>query len=224
MMVPLTRRTVTAMLTSGLAISAVPHWLAATASAAGPPTGLAFNVFLGKQRIGQHATRFAPDGDGFRATTKIELKVKLAFITLLDLKHESEEAWQAGRLAELKSRTNDGGDVFEVSGEATSAGFRVRGPAGSITAPSNVHTSNGLWNVAALESKQLVDAQNGGVIGLVVKRLDSGPIDVAGRSVLAQRYSILTPVAAGDLWFDDIDLAKARLEIRGEIVDYRLIA
>jgi hypothetical protein len=49
--------------------------------------------------IGQHRIRFRPEAADLVVTTDIALKVKLAFITLLDMRHDSEERWRDGRLA-----------------------------------------------------------------------------------------------------------------------------
>ena len=220
----LTRRAAMATLAGGSAVGLMPWLRHRTASAQPVPRDATFDVLLGKDRIGRHAMTFRPEGDGFRAITDIELKVKLAFITLLDLRHESEELWQGGRLVELRSSTNDGGDVFEVVAEATLDGIRVRSPAGSIIAPPGIHTSNGLWDVAALEADQLIDAQNGGIIGLVAEPMGTERVEVAGRPTDAERYRIVTPAAAGDLWYAGAEFVKGRLEVRGELIDYRRVA
>ena len=92
-------------------------------------------------------------------------------------------------MVELKSHTKDGSDVFEVSGEATPKGFRLRNPAGSIVAPAGLHTTNGFWEPDALNSKEVIDAQNGGVVGLVVERRGQDNIDLAGRQAGGQSLS-----------------------------------
>jgi Family of unknown function (DUF6134) len=148
------------------------------------------------------------------------LGVRALLVTLFSMRHTSQELWQGGRLVELKSHTKDGSDVFEVSGEATPKGFRLRNPAGSIVAPVGLHTTNGFWDSHALNSKAVIDAQNGGVVGVVVERRGEDNIDLAGRRAAAERYRMVTPNVAGDLWYAEAEMVKGRLEARGETLDY----
>jgi Family of unknown function (DUF6134) len=214
----LTRREVTVMVAGGIAGSLVPGLLSRLAAAPSLPRNGTFDVMRGKSRIGQHVTTFKPEGNGFRASTELELTVKMAFITLFGMRHTSQELWQGGRLVELKSHTKDGGDVFEVSGEATPKGFRLRNPAGSIVAPAGLHTTNGFWDANALNSKVVIGAQNGGVVGVVVERRGQDNVDV--RRAAAERYRMVTPNIAGDLWYAEAEMVKGRLEARGETLDY----
>ena len=70
---------------------------------------------------------------------------------------------------------------------------------------------------------ELIDAQNGGVIGLVAEELGDENVEVAGRQLRAVCYRGITPNAAGQLWYAADQLVKVRLEVRGETVDYRLV-
>jgi hypothetical protein len=188
------------------------------------PADATFDVLRGKTRIGQHVITFAPAGNGFRAVTKLDLKVKLAFVTLFDLRHQSEELWQDGRLVELRSTTQDGKDRFEVRAKAVADGIRCDSPAGTIFAPPDMRTSNGIWSVATMRQVQLIDAQNGGIIGMVAEGAGADQVEAKGRSVQADRYRVVTPSVAGDLWYAGAMLVKARLEVRGDVIDYRRVA
>jgi hypothetical protein len=173
--------------------------------------------------IGQHRIRFRPEAADLVVTTDIALKVKLAFITLLDMRHDSEERWRDGRLAALRSRTTDGDETYDVDAMMERAGLRIQSQAGEIIAPPDVGSSNAFWHVGTLEKTELVDAQNGGIVGLVARRESEETIEVAGRRLNAVRYRGITPNVAGRLWYADARLVKARFELRGETVDYRLL-
>jgi hypothetical protein len=188
------------------------------------PADVKFDVLRGKSRIGLHAITFASAGNGYRAVTNLDLKVKLGFITLFDLRHQSEELWQDGRLVELRSTTQDGKDRFEVSAEAVADGIRCNSPAGTIFAPPGTHTSNGIWSVETMSQAELIDARNGGIIGMVAEGAGAGQVEAAGRSLQADRYRVVTPSVAGDLWYAGAELVKARLEVRGDTIDYRRVA
>jgi Family of unknown function (DUF6134) len=221
----LTRRALTGALSAGVLIGLWPARARhAAAQEATVPEDRIFDVLLKGTRIGQHAVTFTPEGDGFRANTRLELRVKLAFITLVDLRHESRELWQAGRLMELASVTNDGDDLFEVTAAATKDGIRVESESGPIIAPPHIRTSNTIWDPRCMLQHELIDAQNGGVIGLVAEPLGEEHVEVAGRQMSAMRYRGITPNAAGQLWYAGDELVKVQLEVRGETVDYQLVA
>ena len=197
---------------------------AGTGEAQALPADVTFDVLRGDARIGQHAVRFAPEGNGFRAVTNLDLTVKLAFITLLDLRHESEELWQDGRLVELRSTTRDGSDRFEVSAVAVAEGIRCDSPAGTIFAPPDMRTSNGIWSIETMNQAELIDAQNGGIIGMVAEDAGQDAVRMSGGPQPADKFRVVTPSVAGDLWYAGAELVKARLEVRGDVIDYRRVA
>jgi hypothetical protein len=84
-------------------------------------------------------------------------------------------------------------------------------------------TSNTLWSPRFVEQTTLINAQQGREIGLDAVAEGPDSITVRGRSVAARRYNIVTPLGAGQIWYDDRDhWVQARLEADGERVDYEL--
>jgi uncharacterized protein len=80
------------------------------------------------------------------------------------------------------------------------------------------------FGVRATVVIELIDAQNGGIIGLVADALGDDTIEVSGGKITAMRYRGITPNAVAQLWYAGDQLVKVRLEVRGETVDYRLLA
>jgi hypothetical protein len=220
----LTRRALCGALAAGALVGPLPARPRHAAAPAGRvPEDRTFDVMLRGFRIGQHAMTFTPEGDGFWAATTLELKVKLVFITLIDMRHDSRELWQDGRLIELESMTDEDGNMFAVTAAATEHGIRVRSEDGSIVAPPRSHTSNSIWDVTTMRQTELIDARNGGIIGLVAEALGDETIEVSGRQVTAARYRAITHDAVAHFWYADDQLVSVRLEVRGETVDYRLV-
>ena len=187
------------------------------------PRAASFDVLLGKNRIGRHAIAFTAQGEGFRAATTIDLTVKVAFFTVLDLHHQSEELWQGGRLIRMRSTTRDGKDKFEVAADA--------GPEGPLRQPGrddhhaarDVHLERHLGRRRA--ARQSADRR-------AERRYHRtgrgwpGPGAGQGRGPGAARRAlpVRDPGAAGDLWYADAELVEGRLEVRGETVDYLRVA
>lgn len=186
------------------------------------PRDLEFDVRLGSRSIGSHSIRFSTDDGVLRASTRISLKVKLGFITLLDLNHESEELWNSSRLMRLDSTTTEGSETFEVHGEAVDDGFRVESEGGIVTVARSTLTTNTLWDRCILEQSEVIDAQQGGVVGIVIRRLGEEQVEIGKRQLSASKSHFVMPSASGDLWFAAGRLVKARFEVRSEVVEYRL--
>jgi uncharacterized protein DUF6134 len=92
---------------AGLTYAALPMHPARGALAT--PQRLRFKAYRGKSEVGTHAVTVEPSGNHTRVQVSIDLNVSAVFITLFAFKHECEEIWQDGRLASLRSHTDDNG-------------------------------------------------------------------------------------------------------------------
>jgi hypothetical protein len=82
----------------------------------------------------------------------VDLAVKLAFITLYDLHHESEERWNGGRLTRLAADTRENGAALSrLRGAASADGFRLEAP-GEVLLPAGIFTGDSLWDPAILST------------------------------------------------------------------------
>lgn len=190
------------------------------------PTYYAFKVLWKGEEIGSHLTSIVPSPNNrdMMVTTKVEMKVGIAFVTVFRFEHDSTEVWRDGRLSSLSSRTNDDGDDLRLDGEATSKGFEASGSGGPFVAASDILTTNCMWLPQLVREEKLIDAQNAVVVGLFSERLGEERMAVRGNERWAERHSILTPFVACNLWYDDEgNWVRARIEVKGETLDYNLV-
>jgi hypothetical protein len=207
---------------AGATLSVSSLW---TRPALAVPQSLHFKAYRDKSPVGTHTVDVQSSGNQMNVTIRIDLNVSVAFVTLFEFKHDCEEIWQSGRLVSLRSKTNDNGDKFQVTAEATPEGIRIEGPGGPAIAPADAYTSNSVWNTAVLEQKTVIDAQHGGIIGLSVSPRGEQQVAVAGRQVPAEKYQVVTPFVAGNVWYDEAGRwVKALFEKDGEQMEYRLVA
>lgn len=185
--------------------------------------GYRFKVLRRGRDIGRHTVDLQQTGDRLLVVTEIDLAVRIAFVTAFRFGHSSNEIWENGRLTGLSGNTNENGTRFRVSGQPGPAGFRVEGPAGPTVVSDDMLTSNTLWSPRFVERSTLINAQQGGEIGLSAVAEGQDSITVRGRTVATRRYNIVTPLGAGQIWYDSADhWVQARLEADGERVDYEL--
>ena len=184
---------------------------------------LHFRALHRGSQVGQHKVTFRADGDRLFVTTHIDITIKVLFFTAFDFRHDAEEVWQSGRLASVRSTTNDNGTALKVTGTAAAEGFRIIGADGPFLASAKLLTSNTLWDSQLVRESRLIDVQHGGEVGLVAKLLGEEPVETPQGQVRARRYQIITPHYAGSLFYDaDGRWVKGLIEQQGEIVEYAL--
>jgi hypothetical protein len=209
----------------------------ATAAAATPMVGLLLpaRAYAGAQRdlwfralrhgsaIGEHRVTFRPDGDRLTVETRVEIAVKVVFVTVFRFRHEAKEVWQSDRLVSVTSTTDDNGTLLQVSGHAVADGFRIIGQDGPFLASAQLLSSNALWDSRIVRESRLIDVQHGGEIGLVTKQLGDEEVDTPDGRVRASRHHMITPYYAGSVFHDrDGRWVKGLLELKGERLEYAL--
>lgn len=187
------------------------------------PPDILFKVIRDGSEIGSHRVQFRPSGEQMMVQTRIDLAVKVAFITAFRYRHEADELWDARRVLSVKSETNDNGEKSEVVGAAVKNGFKVVGPDGAFVTRPNLFTSNALWNPDIVEQRTLINVQHGGEVGLSVEKLLDERVVVPSGEVNATRHRVITPHLAGDIWHSDAGRwVKAVIDLKGEVINYVL--
>jgi hypothetical protein len=187
------------------------------------PADRRFLITWQERTIGEHRVSFRQSEGGLEVRTWVDLAVRLAFITLYDLHHESEERWNGGRLTRLAAHTRENGAALSrLRGAAADDGFRLEAP-GEVLLPAGIFTSDSLWNPAILAQRKLLDAHSGALLDLTTEPRSSGEIKLAGTALTAQEHAFVTPRLRGSLWYDRAgDWVAGRFDLRGETVEYCL--
>lgn len=217
-----TRRRLLGMVAAAAAMPLFGPFLAGPARAA-IPRDLRFQALHQGSPVGEHRVAFRQDGERLAVVTHIDIAIKVFFFTAFRFTHDAEEIWQSGRLASVRSTTNDNGTPMQVSGYAVGNGFRILGMDGPFLASAHLLTSNTLWDSRIVRETQMIDVQHGGVVGLVAKPLGEESVDTPQGRIRAHRCQIITPSYAGSLFFDgDGRWVKGLIEQQGEILEYAL--
>ncbi len=206
-----------------LALSVMSAPIAApTAWACQAPDELVFEVLRGERPIGFHAIRFTPRDQETQVDIEIDLRVGFGPITMFRYEHRNREIWRDGRLVSLETETDDNGEQFQVSAQATPAGLEVTGSSGSFIAPADTLPTS-YWNIDTLEQTQLLDTQRGRLVWVDIAPGTRQVISLGNASAIAQRNDI-----SGDLnlsvWYtEEGRLGRIAFAARGAEVDYRPI-
>lgn len=203
----LSRRT---LLAAGLGALAAP-----SAFAAAPAGGrLAFAVYRGNDKVGEHVMRFARAGGGLNVSTEVEMRVRLGPVPVFRYAHTATERWQGDRFTSLTTRTVTNGKVEQVVAEASSSGVAIEGPSGRLSAPASAAPLTH-WNTAAFD-RPLFNPQLGKLMQIRASRAGGGTVELAnGQSLPATRWT-LRGEAEIDNWYDS---AGAWAGLRGKLED-----
>ncbi len=163
---------------------------------------LHFRVLYRGKPVGTHSVTFQADGERLIVVTRIDITVKVLFFTAFRLRHDAEEVWVSGRLASVKSATDDNGTQLQVSGYSAGDGFRVVGEDGPFLAAAGLLTSNTLWDRRLVRESRMIDVQHGAEVGLVARLIGDEQVDTPQGPVRATRYQMITPHYAGTVFYD----------------------
>ena len=208
-----------------LLVTAAGACLAARAARAdGVFENVTFKVFRKGEDIGRHAIRFEPDGTATKVTTTIDIKVKMAFITLASFQQEAVETWKDGRPLEGKSRITDDGKVSDMTFSTSGSDLLVQGPKGRIKAPGGTMTDISFWNEDIVRQPVVIDTQTTDLIrmssegGGRKEMVDLG----GGRRVEGTRYELTgSQGRSGFVWYDAAGrFLRTSFTTRGEQFEY----
>jgi len=177
--------------------------LSAWAACDAPDGKIAYAVRWGDDRIGTDEVEFLHDGDRLLVRTRMEVKASMLFVTVLRMKHESEEVWVDGRFRSFRGHTVDNGDVFDVAIEPVSDGFKVTRNGESRTVPAGFLPGSPWCTevLLPLGSRTLVDLLKGKVGTVDVVRRPDEALTIDGKTVTAQHYDMVGELQR-ESWFD----------------------
>ena len=159
-----------------------------------------------------------------KVTTQIDLRVKVAFITVYSYQQTANDDWENGVLVRTRIQTNDEGKETLVQAEARDGELTVQGPSGSSTTQLGDMTDISFWNQAITQGPALIDSQTAELIKIQIEAGSRERIVVRGQSIDARRFSMVgTKGRSGSVWYDDAgSLVKAVVTTRGETLEYEL--
>lgn len=159
-----------------------------------------FRALLDGREIGEHRFTVRAQGDAEEVRSVATFDVRALLVTLYRYRYEALERWRGDCLHSLDSRTDDNGDLMEVSARhradrlLVEAGPRRDEHAGCVMSFS-------YWNPRILRARELLNSQTGELVPVSVTGLGEEIVAAAGRSLAARRYRLVAPKLRIDLWY-----------------------
>ena len=159
-----------------------------------------FDAILNDEIVGQHS--FIYDDD--KTISKANFKFEFLLMDFL-YQHYSEETWDKNCLKSISSKTNDDGDLYQVTGQVVADGFFVTFNQKSTLLPQCIMTF-AYGNPEILNQKKLMNSQNGEFLDVEVKLLGEENFILRGKKILTNLWQISAESNNGDmlihLWYD----------------------
>ncbi len=160
-----------------------------------------FDAVLNGKVIGQHTFIYEDGKTVSDANFKFEY-----FLMDFIYQHKSTETWEDGCLKTISSKTDDDGDLFEVSGHIEANQFLVTTNNETVELPLCVMTF-AYGNPKILEQKKLMNSQNGEYLDVDIQFLREENYSVKEKEILSSLWQIKAKGKDGDLlihlWYDE---------------------
>lgn len=156
-------------------------------------------------------------------TTEVEVAVRFAFVTAFRYRQTSEAVYRRGRLTTFRAETDDNGEPYRVRSRPAGDGLAVTGVAGTVEVPGTAMTNNDFWARRVLDRPRIVMAKTGAYARPEPLGRTETVVRVGGEDVRATRYRSRIADDVVSLFYDDRDrCVRLVLEVKGEVLDYRL--
>ena len=159
-----------------------------------------FTVRLGERKIGEHVFERRESASEQQMTSRAQFNVDWMRIPLLRYRHQADERWQAGCLAEIDATTHTNGRAETVRGQRTLTGFRLEAP-GVATLNAPCVMTFAYWDRRILEQKTLLNAQTGAYMAVSVRFLGNENIPVGGKPHQAEHFLLEAQDLRIELWY-----------------------
>lgn len=159
-----------------------------------------FDAVLNDKVIGQHTFIYENE----KTISNANFKFEYLFMDFI-YQHKSTETWQEGCLKTISSKTDDDGDLYEVSGHIGTDRFLVTTNNKTSELPSCVMTF-AYGNPKILEQKKLMNSQSGEYLDVDIQFIREENHTVKGEDILTDLWRIEANIDDGDLlihlWYD----------------------
>ena len=151
--------------------------------------------------IGSYSNTVTRAGNEVTVRTHVEIRVRIAFVTVRQIIADRTELWRSGKLARYRSMTVRDGKTIEVNGEAQAAGFVIEGPLGKAVAPADVFPSNPWW-IAMTRATTVMAAETGRLRPVDFRLLGTENVRQDDRDAAARHFASGSGPDRADLWYD----------------------
>lgn len=168
-------------------LSALLAGAAGMAGAASEQSSWRFHVFLDERPIGEHHFVARDTDAGREIRIDAQFEVSWWILTAYQYRHDNVETWRGNCLHALVAQTDDDGKAHAVSGQDTGRRFQLEANGNTYQHELGCARTFAYWNLDALTSGPMLNAQTGELVNVTVERPVAENIQLNGETVTAER-------------------------------------
>ena len=180
-----------------------------------------FEVFLEDKKIGTHRVDISRQDEITTVITTANFEYTIFFLPVYTYEHRAVETWRQGCLVDIDTTTDDNGDRFFINSEIDNDGLLISTQDGTKQLDNCVR-SYAYWDPALLNSKNLLNTQNGEYQSARIEFLGETGFDNGASAIPAKSYRLTTEEGDIVLWYDAQDrwlALQSRVE-NGSLIRY----
>ncbi len=159
-----------------------------------------FQVMRNGEPVGKHSVNFTQDGEDLVVTSRLDIAIKLLFVTAYRYSYESVGRWRNGQLHALDAWVDDDGEKTETKVTREGDQLRVAGPKGTFTTGLDTLPTTH-WNPRQTSQSRVINTLTGEIDSVVI--LDRGATEVdGGRGRIPARHFEYTGDLRVETWYD----------------------
>lgn len=194
----------------------------------------AFDVYLDKNKMGQHTFTVNEKDGTTTLTSRAKFKVKVLFVNAYSYDHLAKETWNKNCLNNIESKTTENNVYTSVSGKLDSGHFMVDVSGKPLQTLPECVSSFAYWNPKIVEQNELLNPQNGEYMKTHFDNLGTEKIVVKGKSTDTIHYRLLSAPGSKiklniELWYAQDStgsqqwVALKSITPEGYTINYKLI-
>ena len=182
-----------------------------------------FTVFLGKDEIGHQRFDVTSEGPQTRIQIDAQFTVKFLYIPVYTYRHTNVETWEGPCLRQIRSETDDNGDVFLVNGVYGNGQMVVSTRDGNWSVEGCIKTF-AYWNQEWIAGDRLLNSQTGELQTVEIRTVGKETIPVQGTPTPTTHRRIITDKFTIDLWYtlNGRWVALQSTTKKGDVLRYQL--
>jgi len=147
-----------------------------------------FDVIRKNKVIGSQEITFVNNNDVLLVETKIDIEVKVLFVSAYTFTHQSTETWINGNFTKIVAHSDfeDEREYF-IEGQDNNDLFLASGMDGKLELDKNILPSN-FWNIDILKQKEIFDTQKGIARTIDVEDLGYEEIRINKKNIKCSKF------------------------------------
>ena len=161
---------------------------------------LRFLILRNGKPVGSHVVQFQDKDRSVHVSAESKITVRFLGLPVYEFHYFSEATWLGGRLLKLEATTDDNGVNRLVKFASNEISAWLSGPHGTQQVPADIIPTDH-WHFPVINASQVLNTLTGNINAVTIHNLGWENVQVAGRTVRAQRYAY-TGELQTDVWYD----------------------